>query len=140
MRDALGRSRRSLRMRSATSAKALAACSVMSPIGAAGLEARQVGEGAAQQLTLGRVAKLLECEAVGLGRAAGELGVDFEGQPVADDEQRRVIERVGVVLELAQRIVEIAARRLVFHAKQPRLNTSAKPRFWPSLSVPFSKV
>ena len=42
------------------------------------------------------------------------MGVDLDAQPVADDQQRRVVERQRVHHQLAQRTVERLAGRLVF--------------------------
>jgi hypothetical protein len=52
-----------------------------------------------------------------LVRVAGEGGVDDDAFAVADDEQRRVVELQGVVGELLQGGVEVAARLLVLPAE-----------------------
>jgi hypothetical protein len=57
----------------------------------------------------------------GFVRVAGEGGVDDDAFAVADDEQRRVFELQGVVGELLEGGVEVAARLLVLPAEMAAL-------------------
>ena len=83
------------------------------PIGAPGLEAFGRAEAAPQQLALGRVAELFEPHHMALAGRAVEVGVNLDAQAVADDQQRRVVERERVRHQLAQCGVERLAGGLV---------------------------
>jgi hypothetical protein len=60
---------------------------------------------------------LLDADFARLVGVAGEGGVDDDALAVADDEQRRVVELQGVVGELLERGVEVAAGLLVLPAE-----------------------
>ena len=69
---------------------------------------------AAQELLLGRVGQVWQADEVGFARVAVELGVDADDEAVAHDQQRRVAQRQAVLLQLAQRGVQVLAGSLVF--------------------------
>jgi hypothetical protein len=60
---------------------------------------------------------LLDADGARFVRVAGEGGVDDDAFAVADDEQRRVFELQGVVGELLEGGVQVAAGFLVFPAE-----------------------
>jgi hypothetical protein len=66
----------------------------------------------------------------GFVRVAGEGGVDDDAFAVADDEQRRVVELQGVVGELLEGGVEVAARLLVLPAE-----VAALPDIGPAIAA-----
>jgi len=82
--------------------------------GAAGTEALGCLPRPAQALADLGVAQVLQLEDVAFAGRAGEMGVDFDALAVADDEQRRVVQRQRVGHELAQRGGQVAPRGLVF--------------------------
>ena len=82
-------------------------------VGGAGAKALRRGPQAAQQLARARLVKLVEPDGVRLGRVAVELGVDADDEAVAHHQQRRVGQRQAVLLQLAQRGVEVLAGGLV---------------------------
>ena len=62
-----------------------------------------------------------ERDVVDLGYAGGEVGVDHEAVHVAYDEQRRVLEGLGVLEELGVGGVEVLVLALVFPAEEALL-------------------
>ncbi len=74
-----------------------------------------------QQLPDLRVDQLLDADFARLVGVAGEGGVDDDALAVADDEQRRVVELQGVVGELLEGGVEVAAGFLVLPAEAAAL-------------------
>ena len=77
----------------------------------------RVGEHPFQELAFFRFDKFVDADLARFVGVAGEGGVDDDALAVTDDEQRRVVELQGVVGELLQRSVEVAARLLVFPAE-----------------------
>jgi hypothetical protein len=84
---------------------------------AAGTELLRIGKQPAQALQVLRRADVLEADRVGLARRACEVGVDLGDLAIADDKQRRVIERESVSHELAQGASQIATGAFVLPAK-----------------------
>lgn len=67
--------------------------------------------------------KVVKGEGEDAGRSVFELGVDFEASEVANDEQRRIVETLVVLVELFAGFLEIAALDLYSQAKKPRFQT-----------------
>ncbi|MEO8124093.1 MAG: hypothetical protein ABI633_08595, partial [Burkholderiales bacterium] len=103
----------SARKRSAVVAKAFAASSVIWRFVRRGLKLSGASKQRRSSSRFAGVAELLERDDVALARRAVEVGVDLDPQPVADDEQRRVVERERIRHQLPERGVERLARRLV---------------------------
>jgi hypothetical protein len=76
-----------------------------------------VGEHPFEELAGFRLDELLDADGAWFVRVAGEGGVDDDAFAVADDEQRRVFELQGVVGELLEGGVQVAAGFLVFPAE-----------------------
>ena len=74
-------------------------------------------EAAAQQFALRRVGQFGERDHMAFARCAVEMGVDLDAQPVAHDQQRRVLERQRVNHQLAHCVIERPAWRLVLPGK-----------------------
>lgn len=89
------------------------------------LEALRRGPDAAQQGPFFWLVHLGNAHFVRLARVAGELGVHPNREPVRHHQNRRVAQGQAVGEELLEGGVEVFARRLVFQANTPRLNTSA---------------
>lgn len=69
--------------------------------------------------TLLRVGQLLERDLVDDWSRAGEVGADDDPLDVADDQQRRVLEVLAVVEQLAVGGVQVGATSLVLPSKEP---------------------
>ena len=76
-----------------------------------------VGEHPFEELAGFRLDELLDADGAWFVRVAGEGGVDDDVFAVADDEQRRVFKLQGVVGELLEGGVQVAAGFLVFPAE-----------------------
>ena len=72
-----------------------------------------VGEGGAQQVALGGVAQVVEGKGGLALDGVGPVGADHDPVHVGGDQQRRVLQRHGVVEELAEGGVEVAVAALV---------------------------
>lgn len=89
--------------------------------GDAGLELVGIGEGEPEQAALFRRHQIGDAELVAYAGRVGEVGVDDEALGVADDQQRRVLQRRGVLLELGIGGGEIGMGLLVFPAEAAAL-------------------
>jgi hypothetical protein len=76
-----------------------------------------VGEHPFEELAFFRLDEFVDADFARFVRVAGEGGVDDDALAVADDEQRRVVELQGVVGELLEGGVQVAAGFLVFPAE-----------------------
>ena len=83
-------------------------------VGLARTKAAGIEPQAAQQLLLVGLVELVDADGVRLAGVAVELGVDAQGEAVAHHQQRRVGQRQAVLLQLAQRGVEVFAGGFVF--------------------------
>ena len=67
---------------------------------------------------------------MGFARVAGELGVDANGQAVADHQNRRIAQRQAVAEQLLERGIQVFAGRLVFPGEAPAPeHIGVAPRF-----------
>jgi hypothetical protein len=98
--------------------------------GAAGLELAGVGEDGLELPADGGVAQLVESDPVDLVDGVGPVGVDLEGRHVGDDEERRVLEGHGVLLELGIGGAEVLALALVLPGE-----VAALPDVGPALAA-----
>ncbi|MDX1417452.1 MAG: hypothetical protein R3293_24825 [Candidatus Promineifilaceae bacterium] len=73
-----------------------------------------IEKGVAQQVEATAVEDVFEADLVLARGIAGEVGVDLDGVDVAGDEQRRVVQRFAVELQLAVGAFEVFVRSFVF--------------------------
>ena len=85
--------------------------------GEAGLELVRIEEDGVQDLVRAWRAQVLQAHFVHPVRRVGEVGVDHDAVHVADDEQRRVLERLAIGQELAVGGVEVLVLPLVLPAE-----------------------
>lgn len=76
-----------------------------------------IEEAGAQHITGRTVEQVVQREFAHLLHRVGPVGVDAEPVHVADDQQRRVIQRDGILLELGEGAVEVLLLALVFPGK-----------------------
>ena len=80
-------------------------------------EAAGVGEGGEQRVAVRGVAQVVERDGVGLLDGVGPVGADDDAVHVGHDQERRVLERDGVVEELTVGGVEVCVLSLLFPAE-----------------------
>lgn len=85
--------------------------------GEAGAEGFRLGEEAAEDVEVFGLREAGEVEGVDLFGGAGEVGVDFEAVKIADDQERRVVERFAVLEELVVGRLEVGPLLFVFPAE-----------------------
>lgn len=78
------------------------------------LQPFRIEEAIAQEIARGSIQQVIECEFVDLLHRVGPIGVDAEPVHVADDHQRRSIQRDGILLKLGESAVEVLFLALVF--------------------------
>jgi hypothetical protein len=89
--------------------------------GEPGLQPVRLGERPFQLLARRWLAQLVERDVVAPGDRVGPVGDDPEPVEVGDNQERRVLERQGIALELVQRVVEALALALVLPAEAAAL-------------------
>ena len=89
--------------------------------GHAGLQLVRVVEDGADDLDVPGVAEFVERDLVDLLHGAGEVRMDDQPVHVADDQQRRVLQRLAIFQELVVRGRQVFMLPLVFPAKEPAL-------------------
>ena len=72
-----------------------------------------VGERALEPIARRRVGEVVKAELIGLADAVRPVGADAEPQHVGDDQQRRILQRQGVLPELPECSVQVGAVALV---------------------------
>ena len=87
----------------------------------AGAEPLGLGERPFELLAVLRLAQAVEVELVAGGDRVGPVGDDPEAVEIADDQERRVLQRQRVALQLVERLVEVLAAALVLPAEAAAL-------------------
>ena len=81
------------------------------------LQSFGIEKATAQQVAGGAIQKVIQREFVDLLHRVRPVGVDAEPVHVADDQQRRIVERNGILLELGEGAVEVLLLALIFPSK-----------------------
>jgi hypothetical protein len=100
----------------------------------------RVVEDVPQDAALVGIEQVVEAELIGRRDEIGPGRDDFEALRIAGDMERRVFERRGIARQLLESGIEAALLLLVFEAKKPIFQTSAKPLPPPVLVRPRSNV
>ena len=127
------RARRSRARPASDKARSAVICSRVRP----GFRRSGSDEDPLEGLALAGIGEILEPQLDPPRDGVGPVGDDQEPFEIADHQQRRVLQRQGILLELRERVVEIAPLPLYSQAKCPRFQTSAQPRRPEALSAPL---
>ncbi|MBB3989585.1 hypothetical protein GGR19_000990 [Croceicoccus naphthovorans] len=78
------------------------------------LQPFRIEEAIAQEIAGGAIEQIIQREFVDLLHRVRPVGVDAEAVHVTDDQQRRIVERDGILLQLGECAVEVLLLALVF--------------------------